>query len=64
MFHFFPIIPMNREKHLGPDTHSGNEMPKPFDDGVLAGNESQRCEQTRFESQPALLDACRTAMEL
>ena len=55
---------MNREKQLGPDTHSGNEMPKPFDDGVLAGNESQRCEQMRFESQPALLDACRTAMEL
>ena len=64
IFHSFPIIPMSKGKPLGTCTTCGSEIVETVNDGVFRNGECDACERLRYESQPALLEACYAAMEL
>jgi hypothetical protein len=63
-FYPFPIIPMSKGKPLGTCKTCGSEIVETVNDGVFRQGECDACERIRYESQPALLEACYAAMEL
>jgi hypothetical protein len=55
---------MSKGKPLGTCGICGSEIVETVNDGVFHGGECDACERIRYESQPALLEACCAAMEL
>jgi hypothetical protein len=60
----FPITSMSKGKPLEICRTCKSEIVQAVNDGVFRYGECDACERLRYESQPALLEACYAALEL